>query len=266
MERQVEPGGQGDERDRRIHRHDAGAPSSIASTSRPRRAGCASMSMDFRGPICSRAVQGRPVQPDLPPHAGGRRYVLRRKPPGKLLPSAHAVDREYRVITALGGDRLAGAAQATRSARTTASSARAFYVMDCVEGRIFWDQTLPASSRPSARAIFDAMNDVDRRLHNVDYAAIGLEDYGRPGNYWRARSTAGPSNTGPPRPRRSTAMDRLIDWLPQHLPAERRDLDRPRRLPARQHDLPPDRAARPRGARLGAVDARQSARAISPIT
>jgi aminoglycoside phosphotransferase (APT) family kinase protein len=150
--------------------------------------------------------------------ADGKTYVMRRKPPGKLLPSAHAVDREYRVVTALA---QTGFPVARTYALCTDESVigAMFYVMDCVEGRVLWDPQLPGMTPAERAAIFDEMNRVIAELHRVDYAAIGLADYGKPGNYfqrqidrWSRQYKA--SETEP-----IEAMDRLIDWLPRNLPA-----------------------------------------------
>jgi len=174
---------------------------------------------DFRGPIEVRQFRGGQSNPTYHLKAGGREFVLRRKPPGKLLPSAHAVDREYRVITALG--------------RTTVPVPRtyvlceddsvigtAFYVMDCVHGRVFSDPALPGVSPASRRAMYDSMNDVLARLHAVDYTAVGLGDYGKPGNYFSRQIHRWTSQYRASETERFESMERLIEWLPAHLPAE----------------------------------------------
>lgn len=151
--------------------------------------------------------------------AGDRRYVLRTKPgpAAKLLPSAHAIDREFRVMGALHG---AGFPVPRQYALCLDESiiGRAFYVMQCVEGRVLWDQSLPGMSADERAAIYDEQNRVIAQLHTVDYAAIGLGDYGKPGNYfarqierWTRQYQA--SVTEP-----IEAMERLIEWLPQHIP------------------------------------------------
>jgi aminoglycoside phosphotransferase (APT) family kinase protein len=151
--------------------------------------------------------------------AGGRNFVLRRKPPGKLLPSAHAVDREFRVISAL---YPAGFPVARPHALCEDESVigTAFYVMDCVEGRVLWDQSLPGMSKAERAAIWDELNRVISRLHLIDYRAVGLQDFGRPGNYierqvarWSKQYQA--SQTEP-----MQAMDNLIAWLPKNIPPE----------------------------------------------
>src|SRR5207302_9369269 len=114
--------------------------------------------------------------------ADGRRLVLRRKPPGKLLPSAHAVDREYRVIAAL---HPTGFPVARPHALCEDESiiGTAFYVMDYVEGRVLWDQSLPGMSKAERFAIWDELNRVMAQLHGFDYRKLGLETFGKPGNY-----------------------------------------------------------------------------------
>jgi aminoglycoside phosphotransferase (APT) family kinase protein len=151
--------------------------------------------------------------------ADGKKLVLRRKPPGKLLPSAHAVDREYRVIKAL---HAVGFPVARPHVLCEDESVigTAFYVMDCVEGRVLWDQSLPGMSKAERGAIWDELNKVISNLHLVDYRAVGLEGFGKPGNYierqvarWSKQYQA--SETEP-----MEAMDNLIAWLPKNIPPE----------------------------------------------
>src|SRR6266480_3308628 len=151
--------------------------------------------------------------------AAGRRLVLRRKPPGKLLPSAHAVEREYRVTQAL---HAAGFPVARPHALCEEDSVlgTAFYVMDFVEGRVLWDQSLPGMTRAQRFGIWDELNRVIARLHTIDYRAIGLEGFGKPGNYigrqilrWTRQYQASATE-------RIEAMDSLIAWLPANIPPE----------------------------------------------
>jgi aminoglycoside phosphotransferase (APT) family kinase protein len=151
--------------------------------------------------------------------AGGKTYVLRRKPPGKLLPSAHAVEREYRVIRALHRTGFP-VARPLALCEDEAVIGTAFYVMDCVEGRVLWDQALPGMSRSERAAIWDELNRVIAWLHSIDYRAAGLEDFGKPGNYigrqiarWTRQYQA--SETEP-----IEAMNNLIAWLPKNIPPE----------------------------------------------
>jgi aminoglycoside phosphotransferase (APT) family kinase protein len=145
--------------------------------------------------------------------------VLRRKPPGKLLPSAHAVDREYRVIVALGQTPVP-VAKAHALCEDPAVIGTPFYIMDYVEGRLFWDAALPEVAGAQRRAIYEEMTRVIAALHTVDYAAVGLGDFGKPGRYierqvarWTQQYRAAETET-------IEAMDRLIEWLPRHIPAD----------------------------------------------
>ena len=146
-------------------------------------------------------------------------YVLRRKPPGDLLKGAHAIDREYRVLAALHkADFPVPRVHALCLDREVIGTE--FYVMDRVEGRVFWNPRLPEVAAPERAAYFDAMNETIARLHGIDPAAIGLADYGRAGGYferqiarwsgqYRDDTLAG----------RDPNMDLLVEWLPQHIPA-----------------------------------------------
>ena len=173
----------------------------------------------FRGPLTVRQFKGGQSNPTYKLETPGQSYVLRRKPPGQLLKSAHAVDREYRVMTAL----HAAGFPAPRTFGLCVDDAVIgtwFYVMDCVEGRIIWDTTFPDVPRVDRPAYFDAMNTTIAQLHNFAPDALGLGDYGRPGNYF-ARQIARWSqqyledtDAG-----RFAPMDRLVEWLPHHIPA-----------------------------------------------
>jgi aminoglycoside phosphotransferase (APT) family kinase protein len=172
----------------------------------------------FSGTLEVEQFKGGQSNPTFRLRAGGRAYVMRRKPPGKLLPSAHAVDREYRVITALAATDVP--VPKTYALCTDESVIGAMvYVMDHVEGRVLWDPQLPGMTPAERAAIFDEMNRVIAALHRVDYAAIGLADYGKPGNYfarqidrWSKQYKA--SATEP-----IEAMERLVEWLPANIPA-----------------------------------------------
>jgi aminoglycoside phosphotransferase (APT) family kinase protein len=150
--------------------------------------------------------------------AGGRRYVLRRKPPGKLLPSAHAVDREFRVISALAGTDVP-IARALALCTDESVIGTTFYVMDCVEGRILWDPALPGTTPAGRGAIYDAMNRAIAALHRVDPASVGLADYGRPGSYFERQTARWTQQYRAAETEKIEPMDRLIDWLPKHIPA-----------------------------------------------
>jgi aminoglycoside phosphotransferase (APT) family kinase protein len=147
----------------------------------------------------------------------GKKYVVRRKPPGHLLPSAHAVDREYRVITALGATDVP-VPRTYALCEDEAVIGTPFYVMDFVEGRIFWEPDLPSLTPKERGEIYDGMNAALAKLHGVDPAKVGLGDYGKPGNYFARQiarwSKQYSASQAPP----IEAMERLIEWLPAHVP------------------------------------------------
>jgi len=171
-----------------------------------------------RGPWQVAQFQGGQSNPTyLLTSADGARYVLRRKPPGKLLPSAHAVDREFRVMQAL---HQAGFAVPAPHVLCTdeAVIGTAFYVMDFVAGRIFWDPQLPGLAPAERGALFDAMNQTIAALHRIDPSAVGLGDYGKPGQYIARQVARWSQQYRASETERIEAMDRLIDWLPAHIP------------------------------------------------
>ncbi len=172
----------------------------------------------FQGPLEVEQFKGGQSNPTYRLLAGSKRYVLRRKPPGTLLPSAHAVDREHRVITAL-------ASTAVPVARTCVLCTdesiigTMFYVMDYVDGRVLWDPQLPGMTPAARGAIFDEMNRVIAALHTVDPAAIGLATFGKPGNYFARQIDRWSRQYRSSETEKIDAMDRLIEWLPAHVPA-----------------------------------------------
>ena len=171
----------------------------------------------FSGPLEVDQFRGGQSNPTYRISAAGRRYVLRRKPPGKLLPSAHAVDREYRVIKALYGVGFP-VARPYVLCEDESVIGTAFYVMDCVEGRVLWDQALPGMTRAERAAIWDELNRVIALLHATDYRAIGLEDFGKPGNYIARQVERWTRQYRASETEKIEAMDNLIAWLPQHIP------------------------------------------------
>ena len=172
----------------------------------------------YAGDLVVEQFKGGQSNPTYRLSSGGKRYALRRKPPGKLLPSAHAVDREFKVIRALHSTGFP-VARPYALCEDDGVIGTMFYVMDCVEGRVLWDQSLPGLQPAERRAIWEELNRVMALLHAVDYAKVGLGDYGKPGNYigrqvdrwtkqYRASETV-----------KIEAMDNLIDWLPKNIPA-----------------------------------------------
>ena len=159
-----------------------------------------------------------------------RSYVMRTKPApvAKLLPSAHAIEREFRVMQALHGTDVP-VPEVHLLCEDESIIGRAFYIMELVQGRIFWDQSLPELTRSARVSVYDEMNRVIAALHKLKPADIGLDDFGKPGNYferqiarWTKQYRA--SATKPAEP--IEAMDRLIDWLPQNIPPTARDESR----------------------------------------
>ena len=172
------------------------------------------------GEVSVEQFKGGQSNPTFKLSAGGQSFVLRTKPgpAAKLLPSAHAIDREYRVMDAL---QKAGFPAPRQFLLCTDESVigRAFFVMEFIEGRVLWDQSLPGMTPAERAAIYDELNRVIAQLHTIDYAAIGLADYGKPGNYfarqierWTRQYQASATET-------IEAMDKLIEWLPQNIPA-----------------------------------------------
>jgi aminoglycoside phosphotransferase (APT) family kinase protein len=175
---------------------------------------------DYSGPLAVEQFRGGQSNPTYKLVTPSRNYVLRRKPPGRLLPGAHAVEREYRVITALGAQ---GFPVARSHGLCTDESVvgTPFYVMEMVEGRIFWNVSFPEVSQAERPAYFDAMNRTIAALHSIDPEAAGLGDFGKPGNYFErqigrwSKQYAQDVEAG-----RVAAMDRLVEWLPLNIPAD----------------------------------------------
>src|SRR5262249_10250228 len=134
------------------------------------------------GPLAVRQFKGGQSNPTYLLETPQRRYVLRRKPPGKLLPSAHAVDREFRVVSALSAQGFP-VAQPVLYCADDSVVGTAFYVMGFVDGRVFWEPQMPGSDPVERAGVYDAMNSTLARLHSFDPAAIGLADFGRGENY-----------------------------------------------------------------------------------
>ena len=175
--------------------------------------------LGFKGPVAVSQFQGGQSNPTYRLSSPGGDYVLRRKPPGKLLPSAHAVEREYRVITALA--RTAVPVPRTYAlCEDDAVIGTAFFIMEWVPGRVMADPLLPGLSPGDRGRIYNSMNDVLARLHTVDLQATGLTDYGRPGSYFARQIHRWTTQYRASETERIEAMERLIAWLPEHVPAE----------------------------------------------
>ncbi|GGE40267.1 aminoglycoside phosphotransferase [Marinicauda pacifica] len=176
---------------------------------------------DYAGPLTVTQFKGGQSNPTYKLDTPSASYVLRRKPPGKLLPSAHAVDREFTVMSALGKTgfpvpKMHGLCEDESVIGTP------FYVMDFVKGRIFWDPYLPGMEPDERAALYDASNATLAQLHNIDYEAIGLGDYGKPGNYFDRQIGRWTKQYKAAETRPIPAMDKLIEWLPEHAPEQER--------------------------------------------
>lgn len=147
------------------------------------------------------------------------KYVLRRKPPGVLLPSAHAVEREYRVLKALAATDVPVAA-VHHLCEDASVIGSAFYVMDFVDGRLFWDPALPELNADERGLVYTEMNRVLAAIHRVDLDATGLRDFGKPGNYYQRQIERWIRQYRAAEMEPQPAMERLIEWLPAHLPAD----------------------------------------------
>lgn len=179
----------------------------------------------FRGPLRLERFPGGQSNPTFKLTTPTDRYVIRCKPAprSQLLPSAHAIEREFRIQRALSGSEVP-VPRVRYLCEDEQVVGREFYVMDFIEGRIFWDQALPGLPQPLRGAIYDEMNRVIAMLHRIDYVALGLADFGKPGNYfarqiarWSQQYRACETETIEP-------MERLIEWLPAHIPQETQPL------------------------------------------
>jgi aminoglycoside phosphotransferase (APT) family kinase protein len=173
----------------------------------------------YRGPLDVRQFKGGQSNPTYQLVTPTKTYVMRRKPPGKLLPSAHAVDREFRVISALHPTGFPVAKPYGLCLDETVIGT-IFYVMDMVEGRILWDQTLPAYAPAERRAIFMAKLKTLADLHNTDHLAIGLGDFGRPGNYFARQIDRWTKQYRASETERIEDAEKLITWLPGSVPPD----------------------------------------------
>jgi aminoglycoside phosphotransferase (APT) family kinase protein len=162
-------------------------------------------------------MRGGQSNPTFLVHAGEAAYVLRKQPPGELLPSAHAVDREYRIIEALSGTSVPVPKPILFCAEPDIIGTP-FYLMEHLSGRVFRDNALPGMTKDERAAIYDAMNDCLARLHRIDPQAAGLEGYGKPGNYFARQIGRWTKQWQASKRREIPELDRLCEWLPQNTP------------------------------------------------
>jgi aminoglycoside phosphotransferase (APT) family kinase protein len=173
----------------------------------------------FRGPLTAEKFPGGQSNPTFMIDAASGKYVLRRKPHGELLKSAHAVDREFRVMTALAATEVP-VAKAYHLCEDDSVIGSIFYVMEFIDGRVMWDPALPEMNAEQRTAIYNEMNRVLAALHSVDINTAGLSDYGKPGNYferqlgrWSKQYRASETET-------IAEMEILLEWLPANMPAD----------------------------------------------
>jgi len=173
----------------------------------------------FAGPLEVELFRGGQSNPTYLLTTPGARYVMRSKPgpSARLLPSAHAIEREFRVLEALAGTELP-VPRVYALCENESVIGRAFYVMEHVAGRVLWDQSLPQASRDERAAIYDEMNRTIAALHSIDPESIGLGGFGRPGNYFARQIARWSSQYQASETEPIDAMNRLIEWLPQHVP------------------------------------------------
>ena len=173
----------------------------------------------FRGPLTVEQFKGGQSNPTFKLVTPTQTYAMRAKPgpAAKLLQSAHAIEREFKVMAALAKVDIP-VAKMYALCEDESIIGRAFFIMECVDGRIMWNPALPGMTNSARSAIFDEMNRVMANLHQVDYAAIGLADYGKAGNYFERQISRWTKQYRASETGKIDAMDRLIEWLPQHIP------------------------------------------------
>jgi aminoglycoside phosphotransferase (APT) family kinase protein len=167
--------------------------------------------------ITVQRIKGGQSNPTYRVSAGEADYIVRKKPPGKLLPTAHAIEREYRILKALDGTDVPVPA-VRHLCEDPQVIGTPFYVMDFVPGRTFRNPLLPDLSVAERTAVYDSMNDVLARLHGVDWSAVGLDDFGRVGGYFERQISRWTKQYNASKTRDLPAMERLLEWLPRNIP------------------------------------------------
>ena len=173
----------------------------------------------FSGPLQAEKFAGGQSNPTFKLTAGDKHYVLRRKPQGELLASAHAVDREFAVLSGLSNTNVPVPNPIALCDDDTVIGSM-FYVMEHLEGRIFWDPAIPEVDKEERSQIYDQMNQVLADLHNIDIHAVGLSEFGRPGNYYERQISRWTKQYRASETETLASMERLIEWLPSNLPAD----------------------------------------------
>ncbi len=171
----------------------------------------------YEGPLTVKQFEGGQSCPTYLLITPKRKYVMRRKPPGKLLKSAHAVDREYRVMSALNQTDFP-VPTALTFCEDESVAGTIFYVMSHVEGRVFWDPFMPDLTNEERAAVFDSVNETIAKFHLIDYKALGLEDFGREGNYFARQISRWTKQYKLSETQHIEEMEKLIEWLPGAIP------------------------------------------------
>lgn len=180
----------------------------------------------FSGPLNIEFISGGQSNPTYALHTPSNKYVMRTKPGpvAKLLPSAHAIEREFRVLQALHGSAVP-VAQPLALCEDESVIGRAFYIMAFVDGRVLWDQSLPGFTPSQRHALFTEMNQTLANLHCIAPASVGLADYGKPGNYFERQISRWSKQYQQSVTQPIQAMEELIEWLPKHIPDSARSDD-----------------------------------------
>jgi aminoglycoside phosphotransferase (APT) family kinase protein len=172
---------------------------------------------NFSGPLTVKQFRGGQSNPTYLLQSPSGNYVMRRKPPGQLLQSAHAVDREFRVLSALHAVGFPVPKPLLLCTDETVAGTM-FYLMEYVQGRVYWDLDLPGLAPAERRAIYDHVNRVIADLHNLDYGKIGLAEFGKPGNYFARQISRWSKQYVASETQKIKAMDSLMEWLPANIP------------------------------------------------
>ncbi|MBV1919589.1 MAG: phosphotransferase [Pseudomonadales bacterium] len=173
----------------------------------------------FSGPLVTEKFAGGQSNPTFLVTASSGKYVLRRKPPGELLKSAHAVDREFRVIAALANTDVP-VAKVYHLCEDDNVIGSMFYLMEYIDGEVYWDPSLPGMDNSTRKAMYSEMNRVLASLHSVDVNAVGLSDYGRPGNYFERQIGRWTKQYRAAELEHIETMETLINWLPENMPVD----------------------------------------------
>ncbi|MFT5691820.1 MAG: aminoglycoside phosphotransferase (APT) family kinase protein [Oceanicoccus sp.] len=171
----------------------------------------------FEGPLVIRQFEGGQSNPTFMAQTPNQRYVIRKKPPGELLKSAHQVDREFKVMSALAQTNVP-VPKTYCLCEDESIIGTSFYVMECVEGRVFRDPSLAAETPEDRASLWDSMNDTLAKLHSVDIDVVGLSDFGKPGNYFDRQIGRWSKQYMAAQTDEVVEMVRLLDWLPKNIP------------------------------------------------